>query len=209
MFKGSFMKKVKPVLFLMLFLVSIILIPLTASAATSSVEIKLSSYGSPSWAKLYVNGRYKGRVSRGRSKTLSLTSGKRYTIRMYRKMTRAYYYKTKSFYLAANAPSKLITIRMRKRTIRTSKYRRLRIKLSRRSFVAWAKLYVNGRYRGRIYRRRYRTFRVKGGRRLSITAKRRYRGANYFAKRRVSVSSSRRTRYIFLNPRRQDGDDGE
>lgn len=112
---------------------------------------------------LYVNGRYYGKVYRGRSRWLKLRSG--YYYRMYVRYGRVRH--NRRVYLPR---SRNKTVLFRLPPNNSAGSGRITVKL--RGRYSWVKLYLNGKYRGKLYRSRKRVLRVRPGRTWLVQARR-------------------------------------
>lgn len=175
-----------------------------AAARYRRVRVKLTSSSKIAWGKFYINGRYKGRIYRSRYRTFRLRTRRRYRMRVRRTWAGNRWYRYKSVYLGRYGGRKTVFFHPKKR-YGSSRYRNVRFKMTSSSQVRWAKLYINGRYRGRVYRNRYKRVRLRTGRRYRVVAKRTYRGDRYRRSKRIRVRSGSGSQREFLHVRRRGG----
>jgi len=81
-----------------------------------------------------------------------------------------------------------------------SRYRRVKCKLTSTSKVAWAKLYVNGVYKGRVTRSSYKVISLRTGREYDMKIKRTYRGRRYSRIKSVRVNAGNSAKIVFFHP---------
>ena len=86
----------------------------------------------------------------------------------------------------------------------------LRVKLTSTSKIAYGSLYINGIYRGLVYRNKTKYFRAQRGKWYSFKVTRVWDGSRWYRYRRVYVSYSSTSKWIFLHPMRQrsSGEEG-
>ncbi len=197
----------KKSLLLITLLIILMIIPFSSlnAAGTCSLIIKAKVTPYTSWVYVYVNGRYKGRLNANKRLNATVPRGKRVTIMIYKSTKKYSYRKTQSVTIGKNLRRKYLTMYVRGKRKVVKRGGRLKIKLSRRSKVSWAYLYINGKYKGIVYRTRYKTVYIKGRRRYhTVRVKRKYRGETYVARRRRVRVRPGRSRYVILRPRIQD-----
>ncbi len=175
-----------------------------------TVKFKLTSSSRVGWAKLYINGAYKGHVRKSGYRRIRLRAGKTYKIVAKRRRGRANFYRRKSVFLSRNRVStKRVILHVSRRSGYSDdepvsdgggRYRRVRCKLTSSAKVAWAKLYVNGAYKGKIYRDRGKTIRLRSGKSYRFKVRRVYRGRNYFRAKRSYIGSGSRIKTIYFYP---------
>ena len=81
-----------------------------------------------------------------------------------------------------------------------SRYRKVKCKLTSSSKVAWAKLYVNGVYKGRVTRSSYKVISLRTGKEYDMKIKRTYRGKRYSRIKSVMVESGSSAKVVFFHP---------
>jgi len=176
-----------------------------------TVKFKLTRSSRVSWAKLYINGSYKGHVRKNGYKRIRLRAGKTYKVVAKRRRGRANFYRKKSVYLSRNRVStKTVILHVSRRSGYSEdtdsdlddggRYRRVRCKLTSSSKVAWAKLYVNGSYKGKIYRDRGKIIRLRSGRSYRFKVRRTYRGRGYYRAKRSFIGSGSGVKILYFHP---------
>lgn len=177
----------------------------TAAARYRRVRVRLTSSSKISWGKLYVNGRYRGRVYRRRYKTLRLRTGRSYRIRVTRRWNGRNWYRNKRVYISSSSRrTKTVFLHPRARGGSSSnRYTRVRFRLTSSSKIAWGRLYINGRYRGRVSRSRYKTLRLRSGRSYRVRVTRRWNGDRWYRNKRVRLRRGQQSRTVYLHPRRR------
>jgi len=212
------MKRFSSMLVAVLFVMSfmIVVLPGTADAATyKTVKFKLTSSSKVSWAKLYVNGVYKGHVRKSSYKRIRLRTGKTYRIVAKKTMGSRYFERKKSVYLSRSGSSaKLVFLHVSRKSgssddgdepAVSSRYKTVKFKLTSSSKVSWAKLYVNGSYKGHVRKSSYTRVRLKTGKSYRIVAKKTM-GRRYFERKKtLRVSSSSSSQTCFLHVSRKSG----
>jgi len=148
--------------------------PETAEAGRTRRFIRVRYQGRLPYVRLYINGDYRATVRRGSSRSFYLRTRRRYRIRA-RYASRS---STKNIYLSPGSSTKIVTFYAPSRARESiedldeaprKRYARLQIRYRGRK--RYARCYIDGNYRGKIYRREYRTFRVRTGRYYTIKMK--------------------------------------
>ncbi len=200
---------------LLIITVLVLLFFSTASAfyeggsSNRTVELKLKlGYGvRVQWAKLYINGRYKGHIRKSEFRHFNLQNGKRYRIKIVRKYESWSYIGKKTIFLNGNKSIRVVIIRQLLKRHSNSEIdeisgemRRVRVKLSSSSPINWGWLYIDGESYGKAWRKRGRFFELKAGRYHRFMVRREIRGTFYQRKRRIYIGRGETTRTIYLKP---------
>ncbi len=138
-----------------------------------TVKFKLNPASSFSNAKLYINGKYRGTLSKRRYNTVRLLSGKNYRVAARRGRSRS----TRNIFLSKKtSSSKVVLLYLKRSSSHRWRYRNVLFKLTPSSRTRWAKLYINGSYKGRVRKSRFTSVRLRTKRRYRVVAARgRYR----------------------------------
>lgn len=197
------MKKIVTfIVFALLVTGTLLATPTDASAATCRLRIKLDAPSGINYAKLYVDGRYKGYVYTRRYKTVRVAAGRSHSVMATRKVGSDYYKGSNFFSISSGTRRKSITVRILKKS--GGRKATLRLRLSSSTPFRTASLYVNGSYKGVVYRTRTRSFQVPSGT-VRVRLRKRYRGTTYQYKRSIYLSRGRRT-FRIIRMRSADGD---
>ena len=143
------MKKITYLMLLALLFSVFSLIPAQkAYSFKAIVKVKLSSNSTVTWANLRINGKFKGKIYRGRIKFLNAFTGKAIRIEARNGTLVA----TRTVRARRGLPTVVLTLR------RVERKGTLRVTLSDDSDFKWANIFINGRRRGKIHRNRPRAF---------------------------------------------------
>jgi len=85
----------------------------------------------------------------------------------------------------------------------------MKVKLTSSSKIAYGKLYINGVYKGLVYRNKARIFRAAVRQYYRVKVTRTWDGANWYRYRKVYIGSGRSIKWVFLHPIRQRSRDDE
>lgn len=177
------------------------------SSRTVAVKLKLGYGVRVKWAKLYINGRYKGHIRKSEFRHFNLPSGKKYRIKILRNYKSWSYIRKKTVFLDGSRSTRVIVVRqLLKRHSRSDEKdssgenRRVKIMLSTSSPVNWCWLYIDGESFGKVWRRRGRFFELQSGRYHRFMVRREAMGQSYQLKRRIYIARGEKTRTIYLKP---------
>lgn len=177
------------------------------SSRTVAVKLKLGYGVRVKWAKLYINGRYKGHIRKSGFRHFKLKSDKKYRIKILRNYKSWSYIRKKTVFLDGNRSTRVIVVRQLLKRLNRSderansgENRRVKIMLSSSSPVSWCWLYIDGESFGKVWRRRGRFFELQAGRYHRFMARREAMGQSYQLKRRIYIARGERTRTIYLKP---------
>jgi len=207
------MKRILSMLFMVLFVATVLLVMVPNSASALSyrtIKFKLTSTSSVSWAKLYINGSYKGHVRKSSYKRIRLRAGKEYRIVAKRTYGGSLHLRKKMFYVSKNSStSALCFLHTTAKSSSSSysgsgtyttgsfSYRTVKFKLTSSSSVSWAKLYINGSYKGHVRKSSYKRIRLRTGKEYRIVAKRTYDGEFHQRKKTLFVGSGSSSKLCF------------
>ncbi|MCK4906446.1 MAG: hypothetical protein KAS64_02785 [Spirochaetes bacterium] len=85
----------------------------------------------------------------------------------------------------------------------------LKVKLTSSSKIAWGKLYVDGVYKGKVRRSRYKLVYVPTNKRHILRLKRTYKGNRYERKKSLYVSRHNDPKTVFMHPINKGGSDDD
>lgn len=188
-------------LLLILGLFLTVLPDLAEAASYRTVKFKLTSSAKIAYGRLYINGRYRGRVRRTSYTRIRLRTGRTYRVQVRRSWNGQNWQRNKSFYLSSSsAMAKTVFLHPTARgdADSGSRYTSVRFKLTSSSKIAWGRLYVNGSYKGRVTRSSYKTVSLRSGRTYRVSVRRSWNGRNWRRDKSVYVGSSTKT--VFLHP---------
>ncbi len=172
----------------------------TGSSKYKTIKFKLTGSSSVSWAKLYINGSYKGHVRKTSYKRIRLRTGKEYRIVAKRTYDGEFHQRKKNLFVGSGSSSKLCFLHISAKAETVSRYRKVKCKLTSSSKVAWAKLYVNGSYKGRVTRSSYKVITLRTGKEYDMKIKRTYRGKRYSRIKSVRVNAGNSAKIVFFHP---------
>lgn len=180
-----------------------------SSNKKTTVRCRLTSSSKIAWGRLYVNGRYRGRVRRSRYLNIKLRAGRRYTMTVKRRWNGRNWFRQKRVYVKKTGRQIEFFHPMAKSGSDSgSSRRRINVKLTSSSKIAWGRLYVNGRYKTTVRRGSSRYIYLKAGRSYRFEVKRRWNGKNWLRRKTVHISSGSSTKTIYFHPMAKSGSGG-
>ena len=194
------MKRITNFLMVLLLMLSISLIAPSKTEAARRRYLRIKYKGSYRYVRLYINGRYKGKLYRNRTKRYRARTKRTYKIVVKmagKRRSRSVYlpsFKSKRVVFYGPNKGRVLDRDDDNRVIKRKRKRYLRIRY--RGNYRYVRLYFNGVYRGRLRRNSVRSFYRRTGRYYTVRIKR------YGRVRRKRVYLRRNRTVTFYGPNR-------